>query len=437
MGFIKMDFSYEAHVNSGDWHYHNKDYDAALKEYEQAIVMDTSCPVGYCKRRLVYCALGKYDLANQYFNRVRGFDLDNQDFNERRKLYISHAEAYKVRGDLACKLEKYDEAISDYKKAIELKLEFAEECKENLPSDFRQKLEDHILILKLDKAVAANPNDANAHFERGNFYFKLKILDKAIPDYARAIELKPEFAEECKKNLPSDFYQRVEEYLKDANGYNNRGKAHLKQKKYDEAIQDFNKALELIKVDCAVAYNNRGKAYLEQEKYDEAIQDFNDAISSNSRYAPAYYNLARAYDKLGEKRKALCDYIKARDLDPSFKKKLSAEILEKIRLVEELDKLNRAIESKPFDVNTANVYNKRGVIRYKLEEYDEAIQDFDDAVDLKEDFGEAYYNRGLSYCALGNYPQAIQDFGKALQHNWNFAETVKNLNDALEKLKSQ
>ncbi len=484
-----MDDRYKKKIDKGDWHYHYRDFVAALKEYEQAIVMDTSCPVGYCKRGLVYCELKKYDLAKQDLNNARG-------------LKLNHAVECKFRGDLACRLDKYDEAIQDYARAIKFKPELAADCKEKLPREFHQKFEELVLISKHDRAVDANPKNATAYFERGNLYFKLKRYDEAISDYARAIELKPELSEDCQKNLPSDFYQRVEKYLKDANVYTERGKAHLKQENYDEAIRDFNQAVAVIKANCAEAYNNLGIAHYKagkyneaiqdfsesvklkpdyaeaynnrgdtyyskknyeqaiedytaavmhnpkffeaynnlglahynSEKYDLAIQDYSEAIKIFNNYAPAYYNRACAYDKLGDKGKAIRDYAKAVELNWSFKKDLPAEIQEKIKLVEELDKFNRAVELNSSD---ANAYNNRGVVHCKLEEYDAAIKDFNKAIELKADFAEAYNNRGLAYCALEKYLQAIQDFAKALQLNPSFAEALKNLCDACEKLKAQ
>ena len=55
--------------------------------------------------------------------------------------------------------------------------------------------------------------------------------------------------------------------------YYNRGIAYANQKKYDLAISDFSKAIELDPKD-ALAYINRGIAYKAQNKYDQAIADY-------------------------------------------------------------------------------------------------------------------------------------------------------------------
>ncbi len=49
----------------------------------------------------------------------------------------------------------------------------------------------------------------------------------------------------------------------------------------------------------AIAYNNRGYTYNSIGNYDQAIKDFNKAIELNPNYATAYANRAHTYRKLG------------------------------------------------------------------------------------------------------------------------------------------
>ncbi|MFY8165852.1 MAG: NADH-quinone oxidoreductase subunit NuoB, partial [Sediminibacterium sp.] len=75
--------------------------------------------------------------------------------------------------------------------------------------------------------------------------------------------------------------------------YNNRGLAYFTQLKYDLAIADYNKAIELDPKN-AFAYNFRGRAYAEQNKYDDdldlAIADFTKVIEIEPKKGYAYYN---------------------------------------------------------------------------------------------------------------------------------------------------
>jgi tetratricopeptide (TPR) repeat protein len=57
----------------------------------------------------------------------------------------------------------------------------------------------------------------------------------------------------------------------------------------------------------------------------------------------------------------------------------------------------------------------RGVAHHKLANYDLAIADFDNAIQLNPNRAETYFYRGKAYYDKGNYALAIADFDKAIQ----------------------
>jgi tetratricopeptide (TPR) repeat protein len=77
----------------------------------------------------------------------------------------------------------------------------------------------------------------------------------------------------------------------------------------------------------ADAYNNRGIAYDSKGQYDQAIADYNNALEINPRYAMAYYNRGIAYYFKKEYDKSLENVKKAQELgdkiDPKFLEDLS------------------------------------------------------------------------------------------------------------------
>ena len=66
-------------------------------------------------------------------------------------------------------------------------------------------------------------------------------------------------------------------------------------------------------------------------------------------------------------------------------------------------------------------YNTRGIAYGFLGEYQRAIQDFDQAIQINPQYEWAYNNRGIAYSGLGNYQRAIQDLDHAIQINSKFA----------------
>jgi tetratricopeptide (TPR) repeat protein len=105
-------------------------------------------------------------------------------------------------------------------------------------------------------------------------------------------------------------------------GINNSQKGH-----YDQALQDFNKALQLKPKDPALI-TFRGITYYAKGDNAKAIQDFDAAIKINPNFARAYYQRGMVYDNMEKYDKAVADLKTAKRLgysvDPVF-----IEVLEK------------------------------------------------------------------------------------------------------------
>jgi hypothetical protein len=99
----------------------------------------------------------------------------------------------------------------------------------------------------------------------------------------------------------------------DSKAYYNRGNAYYKKGQYDQAISDYNKAIE-INASNDWYYNSRGNAYADKGQYDQAISDYTKAIELNPEYANSYHNRGNAYIKLDRSDRACDDYQKACDL---------------------------------------------------------------------------------------------------------------------------
>lgn len=123
----------------------------------------------------------------------------------------------------------------------------------------------------------------------------------------------------------------------------------IKAGKYSAAIDNITKSLEL-KNDWEIPYFYRAVAYQAQEKYDMAMLDYTKALQLNEKMTDAYYNRAQitlvrkdiANPDIG---KAVLDLEKAIELDDKFIDALYAmaaaykKLGEYTKAVEYLDKL--------------------------------------------------------------------------------------------------
>jgi tetratricopeptide (TPR) repeat protein len=76
-----------------------------------------------------------------------------------------------------------------------------------------------------------------------------------------------------------------------------------------------------------------------------------------------------------------------------------------------LSEFDEALEIYPL---SAGIYNNRGVTYSKKGDYDRAIADFTKAVQLDPNAPEAYFNRGLAYAAKGRINYALADIEKCI-----------------------
>lgn len=138
----------------------------------------------------------KIFLSNQKV--AEGWKLwDKKDFNGAVKLFDeaielnpNNAEAWGGRGTAYYNLKQYDRAIQDYNTAIELNPNYSGYYKSrgrayNHLKQYEQAIKD------FNKAIELNPKDFNAYHSRANVYLGLKKYEQAILDCNKAIELDP------------------------------------------------------------------------------------------------------------------------------------------------------------------------------------------------------------------------------------------------------
>lgn len=85
----------------------------------------------------------------------------------------------------------------------------------------------------------------------------------------------------------------------------------LRYSKFDEAEETLTQAIKYDKNNVE-AYYYRGCAKMNAKKYQEAVSDFEKAIELKPDYADAYFNLGRAYFLMHDEDRA-CEYYKLAD----------------------------------------------------------------------------------------------------------------------------
>jgi tetratricopeptide (TPR) repeat protein len=130
---------------------------------------------------------------------------------------------------------------------------------------------------------------------------------------------------------------------------------------------------------------------------------------------------------------SLCEYMvsKVPNAAPSLHYNLGASYGELGRWQEAIDEYKQAIRIKP---DYADAHNNLGAVYSKLGRYQDAIEAFSHAIKIKTDYAEAQYNLGITYGKLGRYQDAIEAFSQAIKIKTDYAEAHYNLGVAYYKL---
>lgn len=151
----------------------------------------------------------------------------------------------------------------------------------------------------------------------------------------------------------------------------NEGLEKLGEKKYQEALQNFDQAL-VMNPRHERAYRMRGDLLRQLGEDQKAINDYSQAIKQNPDFSTTYINRGEAYEAVGDYQKAIADYT-------------------------------QAIELYPED---GFGYSYRGAVYTKLGENQKAIADLNKAIEFNPDRPEAYLYRGNFYRNLASSKKA-------------------------------
>ena len=213
-----------------------------------------------------------------------------------------------------------------------------------------------LLVGLLAAALACGSSPGQGHVAKGDDFLESGQLDEAIREYNKAVNLDPKLAL----------------------AYAGRGEAYRREGQYDTAITDATKAAALDPRP-AFAYAVRGEAYRQKRDYDAAIADLSKAIELDRKAVAPFNNRGAAYAAKGQYDAAIAD-------------------------------LNRAIE---LDAKSAPTYANRAAVYLNKNAYDLALADASKAIELDPKLAVAYSIRARAYLAKGECDRAAADAHKA------------------------
>ena len=147
-------------------------------------------------------------------------------------------------------------------------------------------------------------------------------------------------------------------------------------------------------------FHSRGLQFRRQGDFAKAIAEYSKAIELDPTHFKAFFNRGFAYDKLNRFDQAVADYTKSIQLEPR----------------------------NPF------CYYNRGISYDRMGALDKAFADFSQAISLQSDNVDFYYNRGFCLRKMGNMNEAVRDYSTSLELVPNNFKALYNRAYCLERL---
>ena len=315
-------------------------------------------------------------------------------------------EAWKGRGNALLTLERHQGALAAYEKVLQLQPQ--EPANWNNKGRVLYQLNENQEALEAhEQAISLDAENAQAWNGKGIALIGLGKFEQAAETFDRAKSIAPQD--------PTIWQSKAIalEYLgnnKEANSIYEEALAV-----YDETVTDNPGNL--------VAWVDRGSVLLKLRRSSEALQSFEKALEINSQFFPALSAKANVLTIL---------YL---DIKPQGNPPPQALLDQaEARKEEALAVYEQALNINPQDYQT---WFNRGILLAKglIKEYPEAIKSFEKAIEIRNRFTPAWLQKGEALLAEKRYEGALVAFDRVIDIDQNNPFAWANRGLALEMLK--
>jgi tetratricopeptide (TPR) repeat protein len=259
-----------------------------------------------------------------------------------------------------------------------------------------------------EDAEAKSSGKPRPHFNLGQAYQDAanqdaRRLPDALREYQHALALKP------------DIYA----------AYSNIAAIYLDQKEFDKGEEMLLKVTTLAP-NFTEGFINLGVLYIRRQQPDKALTALGRALEINPESFAAHFNKGEALTQKGDFKQALESYKEAIHLRPdipSFRLTLGVAYSN----ANELDMAEKIFVELTNTPVAAEAYRNLGVMYSRTGKPDEAVQSFQQAIQLKPLFPDAYHDLGVLYVQKNMPDAAIEQFRITLKQQPDNGRAALNL----------
>lgn len=421
------------YVNRAYLRYRQNDWFGAMDDYDYALQLDPVNQMALFNRGILAMETSSWDRATHDFSRV--LEMDPNDFRARYNRAVAYAGKHqyaKAVDDASHVIE----AFPDFPTGYMMRSEY-ERAQGNLAAAQRDANRAKAITARLHpdkqgKIDTKNPNEPDTDTEpspeavRRQFASLLTVDDNTdfrdeynnsairgrVQDKNLTIETEPmielAYYTSTSEVKPSTYYIKEIDDLNSTRELRHRVLVTNRVPRLDDddiidrhfkSIKYYNSYLATHQP-RAIDFIARALDFVTVRDYASAIRDLDRAIALTPDYAPAYMLRAQSRHR----------QIQSGAVADEAKDAASRDAIIAASRDDMLADIDRVIALTP---RNAFAWFNRGNAMLEIGDLNAAMQAYNQAIDLKPDFGEAYYNRGYTRLKSGQRAQGIADMGRA------------------------
>jgi len=254
------------------------------------------------------------------------------------------------------------------------------------------------------------PSSANDFYGQGMLYLSRNMYQEAGEQFRKALKIDP-----------NHVYSMV-------------GIIAISLKLGDEeSAKEFSSKAIKLKPDDVELRNLIGERWMRDAgspKYlPEAESRFKEALLINPKFMPAHVNLARLYlseNKIDDGIKEYNEAISIQPQNPELRRELAYVYLNIGKVDEGLIEAKKMVELAP---QNPLYHNGLGELYLNKRQLEEALNEFQQAVKLNPKYYPAYVNIGKVYIAQGQFDKAISEINKSIANEPDYGDAYAVLGD--------
>lgn len=349
---------------------------------------------------------------------------------------------YNLKAQLLFSLHEYDQAVNAISNETEEIIKFKEYCKNKEHTGFfgvfKSNLDnynwEYVYINSglFKRLMATTMEELKFKVDRWSLIWKNIDSDIAYKSYKEnkiirisKSELIYGFGEDYNESIPPDIISddcRIKGYSYCLNG------------DYEKAIAEFNKG-EIN----SILLNNLGYAYLKLEKYDEALKYFNKGLKLDCEDHVILFNKIFTYLKMG-------DYFKAGEIFKNFNLvivddfdyeladylfNLAQSLVDKKQFEDSIYCFDMCIKLLP---KRGYYYNGKAVALNELKNYNEAIKNYDIALDYESNNNIILFNKAYCLYDISEFNDSLSVINHSISSEYQYSPAWNLKGKILEEL---